>query len=320
MKRRGQELSYRLRAMSRSKHRGGVHPNLAEQLEAAAGAAEGEEAAAARRQRRGKRRQSRNVALELLTKAAALPVRDASALPEADMAALLGEAGKLLSAEQAAQAEAEAAATAARSSIAEGGSLYDMPAALAYAATRLPACYAALRHVLGEVAARRPGWRPSTQLDFGAGPGTAVWAAQQVWPQAPLEATAVEPAGAMAWLGGEIQQRQREQYAAALAAAAAAVERSTQQRHERGQGPGGRAAAPGALQGVQLESSGEKGEGAPSLPAPPPRLRWMFKLPPRYRSQQGRRYDLITAGYVLGELRSDSERRWARRVVCFAGP
>lgn len=312
MKRRGQELSYRLRAMSRSKHRGGVHPNLGQQLEAAAGAAEGEDAAAARRQRRGKRRQSRGVALELLTRAPALPVRNASALPEADMAALLGDAGKLLAAEQEAQAAAEGEAAAARSSIAEGGSLYDTPAALAYAATRLPACYAALRHVLSEVAGRRPGWRPSSQLDFGAGPGTAVWAAQQIWPQAPLEATAVEPAGAMAWLGGEIQQRQREQYEAALAAAAAAVERRSRRRQgeQQGLGSGSGALGPAAQPEVERESEGKEDEEALAAPAPPPRLRWMYKLPPRYRSQQGRRYDLVTAGYVLGELRSDSERRW----------
>ena len=62
----------------------------------------------------------------------------------------------------------------------EAGSLYDEAASLAYAATRMPACYAALRRVLGEVAARRPGWRPETMLDFGAGPGAAAWAAQQV--------------------------------------------------------------------------------------------------------------------------------------------
>lgn len=314
VKRRGQELSYRLRAMSRSKHRGGVQPNLAEQLDSAGGGAEGEEAAAARRQRRGKRRQSRSAALELLTRAQALPVRSASALPEADMAALLGEAGERLSADQAAQAAADAEAAAARSSIADGGSLYDTPAALAYAASRLPACYAALRHALGEVARRRPGWRPSSQLDFGAGPGTAIWAAQQVWPQTPLEATAVEPAAAMAGLGAEIQQLQREQYETAIAAAAAALER----RSQRQQRDASAAAAPGteALREAELEGGAEGDEEAPAVPAPPPRLRWMHKLPPRYRAQQGRRYDLVTAGYVLGELRSDSERRWGRSGVC----
>jgi hypothetical protein len=37
----------------------------------------------------------------------------------------------------------------------------------------------------------------------------------------------------------------------------------------------------------------------------------MHKLPPRYRAAQGRQYDLVTAAYVLGELRSDVERRYA---------
>jgi hypothetical protein len=71
-------------------------------------------------------------------------------------------------------------AGAARTARRELRSLYDEAASLAYGATRLPACYAALQRVLSEVAARRPGWRPATVLDFGAGPATATWAAQQV--------------------------------------------------------------------------------------------------------------------------------------------
>jgi ribosomal protein RSM22 (predicted rRNA methylase) len=60
---------------------------------------------------------------------------------------------------------------------------------VAYAAYRLPATFAAVRAVLDEVRERRPegapkvGLRPKTLLDVGAGPGTAAWAAMEVWPE-----------------------------------------------------------------------------------------------------------------------------------------
>jgi ribosomal protein RSM22 (predicted rRNA methylase) len=74
---------------------------------------------------------------------------------------------------------------------------------LAYAAARLPATYAAMRIALGELALRAPSFAPVTQLDLGAGPGAAVWAARDVWPS--LErAVAVEPEHAMAELGREL--------------------------------------------------------------------------------------------------------------------
>lgn len=70
---------------------------------------------------------------------------------------------------------------------------------LAYAAARLPATFAALRVALGELQART-GVEPASQLDLGAGPGTAVWAASQLWP-ALRTATVVEPETAMRSLG-----------------------------------------------------------------------------------------------------------------------
>jgi ribosomal protein RSM22 (predicted rRNA methylase) len=51
----------------------------------------------------------------------------------------------------------------------------------AYLAVRLPATYAAVRHALREtLAAVADDW-PTTQLDVGAGPGTAAWAAAATW-------------------------------------------------------------------------------------------------------------------------------------------
>jgi ribosomal protein RSM22 (predicted rRNA methylase) len=54
--------------------------------------------------------------------------------------------------------------------------------ALAYLTTRLPATYAAVRASLAAAAVARPDFAPKTALDIGAGPGTALWAAADCWP------------------------------------------------------------------------------------------------------------------------------------------
>ena len=50
----------------------------------------------------------------------------------------------------------------------------------AYAAMRLPACYAVAARVLRELRLALPHFRPGSMLDFGSGPGTVIWAAHQV--------------------------------------------------------------------------------------------------------------------------------------------
>jgi ribosomal protein RSM22 (predicted rRNA methylase) len=55
--------------------------------------------------------------------------------------------------------------------------------ALAYLATRLPATFAAVRASFAAIARARPGFAPKTILDIGAGPGTALWAAIDCWPE-----------------------------------------------------------------------------------------------------------------------------------------
>ncbi len=55
--------------------------------------------------------------------------------------------------------------------------------ALAYALTRLPATFAAVVAVLGELRRALPDFTPRTLLDVGAGPGTAAWAASQCFEQ-----------------------------------------------------------------------------------------------------------------------------------------
>lgn len=62
---------------------------------------------------------------------------------------------------------------------------------LAYLAVRFPGTYAAVRSVLAETAARVECFSPRTFLDLGAGPGTAIWAASEVFPSL-SEAEAVE--------------------------------------------------------------------------------------------------------------------------------
>ena len=52
--------------------------------------------------------------------------------------------------------------------------------AAAYMAARMPACYAAVYKVLEELSMRLPAFAPESMLDFGAGPGTAIWAAHEV--------------------------------------------------------------------------------------------------------------------------------------------
>lgn len=54
--------------------------------------------------------------------------------------------------------------------------------ALAYALSRMPATYAAVSAVLEELQARAPGFAPTAMLDAGAGPGTAAWAAAEMFP------------------------------------------------------------------------------------------------------------------------------------------
>jgi ribosomal protein RSM22 (predicted rRNA methylase) len=60
--------------------------------------------------------------------------------------------------------------------------LYSSADVAAYAAYRLPATFAAIHAVLHEVRKRQPDWQPRTMLDAGAGPGSAMWAARELWP------------------------------------------------------------------------------------------------------------------------------------------
>lgn len=54
--------------------------------------------------------------------------------------------------------------------------------AIAYLLARMPATYAAVYKALASMQERLPEWTCKTILDFGAGPGTASWAASEIFP------------------------------------------------------------------------------------------------------------------------------------------
>lgn len=58
----------------------------------------------------------------------------------------------------------------------------DARLALAYIATRMPATYAAINASLAALAQAQPEFAPHSLLDIGAGPGTVMWAAADIWP------------------------------------------------------------------------------------------------------------------------------------------
>lgn len=75
----------------------------------------------------------------------------------------------------------------------------------AYLAARLPATFAAVRAALGAAAELQGDFAPRTLLDIGAGPGTALWAAADVWPSID-DALLVEASAAMRTWGERLSQ------------------------------------------------------------------------------------------------------------------
>lgn len=75
--------------------------------------------------------------------------------------------------------------------------------ALAYIATRMPATYAAIHASLAALAERQPDFAPRTALDVGAGPGTVMWAASDVWPDL-QSATLLEASPAIRAVGEKL--------------------------------------------------------------------------------------------------------------------
>jgi ribosomal protein RSM22 (predicted rRNA methylase) len=81
--------------------------------------------------------------------------------------------------------------------------LVDDLSARAYLAVRLPATYAAVRASLAAASELMPDFAPSSLLDAGAGPGTALLAARDCWPQI-ADAELIEASSAIRHWGQRI--------------------------------------------------------------------------------------------------------------------
>lgn len=68
-----------------------------------------------------------------------------------------------------------------RDRAASGVAVRDELDALAYALTRSPATFGAVRNVLERLRKRCPGFRPESALDLGSGAGAASWAVASTW-------------------------------------------------------------------------------------------------------------------------------------------
>ena len=339
------ELTDKLKRMTRTKHRGGTHPNFHDEpLDHKVV-----------RSLRGKLRQQEHRALTELTQHASRLIEDDKALPDSFWDGQERPVTKFLDA-MASEVRESASAQAAA-----GGALYNESSAIAYAASRMPAGYAALHRVLLELQSAAPvGWRPESILDFGAGPGTATWAAHSIWSKSgmpPLQVTAVEPSGAMAWLGQAIQQRLRDTY-----------EDVMQKINNKNSGGGGKilnmndfgpeivrtfgnkdrdnnitassigvdtidvdskqdsidssfnGADSSTLSREEKEEKSDHNDLVEDLPPPPPAIRWMTRMSSQRGGHSsdrrnnssissGRKYEVVVAGYVLGEVATIRERR-----------
>lgn len=76
---------------------------------------------------------------------------------------------------------------------------------IAYLRARMPATYAAVAHVFAEPCRRAPDLRIASVLDLGAGPGTAMWAATQRFPEI-AKFTAIERDAALIDLGRRLAE------------------------------------------------------------------------------------------------------------------
>lgn len=81
----------------------------------------------------------------------------------------------------------------------------------AYVAARMPAVYSAVYRVLFEVSRRLPDFKPHQILDYGSGPGTAIWALCELWPKEIEHANIVEPSEAMSFARRSLFQAMKDQ-------------------------------------------------------------------------------------------------------------
>ncbi|HEY7131983.1 MAG TPA: small ribosomal subunit Rsm22 family protein [Candidatus Limnocylindrales bacterium] len=107
------------------------------------------------------------------------------------------------------------AATLSEAYRADGSrTLEDARSAVAYAASRMPATFAATARTMAAGADRLPGFAPRSLLDVGAGTGATTWAARAVWPSI-RDVTLVEREAAALDLGRRLLDDARTTWQAA---------------------------------------------------------------------------------------------------------
>jgi ribosomal protein RSM22 (predicted rRNA methylase) len=158
-------------------------------------------------------------------------------------------------------------------------------AARAYAIARLPATYAAVVSALAEVSKRGP-VTLETMLDVGSGPGTAIWAAREIW-SGIKSIVAVEASPAMIDLGRklwgmagladvDIQWQESDAFRAPAVAG--------------GADPGTGDSVSGKVERVVPNALFDAESGTAGVSAP---------------GYSGQRFDLVTMAYVLNEISMD---------------
>lgn len=183
----GKKVVESIKMRSLSKHRGGIQPNLYDRQ-------------ASPTVLRGARRQQEKQALRALTVG---EFRSDEVVDEEAMSDLLTSRPEY----QILKASAEQSVYKRQLEKLTGLKLYNGLGALAYASARLPSTYAAIKHVFKRLEMSRgdgDDWVPQSMLDFGAGPGTAAWAARHIWPSSNIRVTAIENSHSMANIGYEI--------------------------------------------------------------------------------------------------------------------
>ena len=232
-----------------SKHRGGMQPNFFD--------------ARPQIQLRGSKRQLEKHALRRLT----MDLFSVDGLEDADVRELIDghPSMEILKASELWEQEA------LRKKL--GAKLYNGLGALAYTAARLPSTYASIKHVLQRLKYRSSyHWVPKTMLDFGAGPGTAAWAAHSVWPADSLHVTAVEISHSMVDMGMRILDRCR-------------------------------------IASVPDGDSGGNVAQEHLVPCDPQKLHISWRpFFPREKKNVLKKYDIVMGAYVLNELRDDVHR------------
>lgn len=79
----------------------------------------------------------------------------------------------------------------------------------AYIASQLPFMLAPLQNVFHEISRRIPDFAPTSMLDFGTGPGTAIIAAQEHWAKSMKDVMAVDVSQSMLEIGTELLKNQQ---------------------------------------------------------------------------------------------------------------